>query len=356
MSDEFASMIRPSAPPKIIDGSYSEDQHCRLVDFVRDAGPWQMILAQHFASPEEVVATMSGSVPEGVELTWDMFMSPNFRGYLAKYGVCLHREIEDCFYNQKFLDMVRGYWGAEYAMPENMLFNINGPCGSSDPAHIDATSFRGVSQRNAPIYLLNTMSKSQLFKKWQARKAQIVTWFYKGTVGGGFTFWPDSPLGQPARIAAPMWNRGVVAENEMMFHRAEANGPADQRKPVGLALNSLFEADPDVADGWQITTDGKVIQKVSAQEMRLMVHWGADVFMDYAELKAYMEHTDDLSLDQVFETFIKDLRARGHVFEVPSDPLRDKVFIRLLISVYDTGIPRTYPAEAPGPHEQREAA
>jgi hypothetical protein len=355
MSEEFAALIRPSAPPRVIDGAYSEDQHRRLVDFIRTKGPWQMILAQHFASPEEVLATTSGSVPEGVELTWDMFLTPNFRGYLAKYGVCLHREVEDCFYNQTFLDLVRSYWGADYAMPDNMLFNINGPCGSNDAAHIDATSFRGVNQRNAPIYLLNTMSKSQLVRKWQARKAQVVTWFYKGTVGGGFTYWPNGLLAEPARIPAPMWNRAVVAENEMMFHRAEANGPAEERKPSGLAFNSLFDADPEIDDGWRITTDGKVVQKVPAQEMRLMIHWGANVFMDYAELKTHMEHTDDLTLDQVFDTFIKDLRSRGHVFEVPSDPLRDKNFIRLLVSVYDPGVPRIYPADAPGPHQQAAA-
>jgi hypothetical protein len=356
VSEDLVSLIRPVAQPRVIDGAYSEDQHKRLVEFIRGAGPWQMILAQHFASPEEVVATTSGSVPEGVELTWDMFLTPNFRGYLAKYGACLHPELADCFYNLKFLELVRSYWGAQYAVPENMLFNINGPCGSNDPAHIDATSFRGVNQRNAPIYLLNTMSKSQLFRKWQARKAQVVTWFYKGSIGGGFTYWPEGPLEQPARIAAPMWNRAVVAENEMMFHRAEANGPADQHKPEGLAFNSLFGADPDVAEGWQITTGAQVVQKIPAQEMRLMVHWGADIFMDYAELKMVMEHTDDLTLDQVFDTFIKDLRARGHVFEVPSDPLRDKAFIRLLTSVYDPGVPRIYPAEAPGPNGRQMAA
>ncbi|HEY4547200.1 MAG TPA: hypothetical protein VIG90_12355 [Pedomonas sp.] len=356
MPEDTPTIIRPVSKPIIVDGAYSDDQHDRIVRLVRDKGPWQMILAQHFASAEEVVATMSGSMPEGVTPTFDMFLTPNFRGYLAKYGTCLHPEIEDCFLNQKFLDMVRGYWKADYASPDNMLFNINGPCHSHDPAHIDATAFRGINQRNTPIYLLNTMSKSGLFTKWQAKKAQIVTWFYKGTIGGGFTYWPNGQFAEPARIAAPMWNRGVVVENERMFHRAEANGPLDQRMPEGLAFESLFSSDPDAADGWQITTGEKVIQKVPAQEMRLMVHWGAEIFMDYAELKMVMEHTDDLTHDQVFDMFIKDLRARGHSFEVPTDPMRDQSFIKLLTKVYDTGAPRIYPAEAPGPHQPQLAA
>lgn len=351
MSGDISAVIRPVAEPQIIENTYSDDQHARLIKLVREKGPWKMILAQHFASAEEVVATLSGAMPEGVEPTFDMFLTPNFRGYLAQHGVCLYPEIEDCFHNSKFLDLVRGYWKADYAQPDNMLFNINGPCVSHDPAHIDATAFRGIDQQNAPIWLMNTMTKSGLFKPWQRKKAQVIGWFYKGTVGGGFTYWPEGPKAAPKRIPAPMWNRAVVVENEMMFHRAEPNGPVDQRMPKGLAFESLFGADPDVADGWQITTDGQVIQSVPAQEMRFLVHWGADIFMDYEELKKVKEHTDDLSHDQVFDMFIADLRERGQTFEVPTDPVRDPAFIRLLTQVYDPGAPSQYPAEAPGPHQ-----
>ena len=73
-------------------------------------------------------------------------------------------------------------------------------------------------------------------------------------------------------------------------------------------------------------------------------------------MKAAVEHLDDLSHDQVFDMFIKDLRARGHTFEVPTDPIRDPNFIRLLTQAYDAGPPRHYPAEAPGPHQQQLAA
>lgn len=349
MSANSPYVIKPVAPPQLIENAYTPDQHARLINLIRTKGPWQLILAQHFASPEEVVATTSGSVPKDVKLTWDMFLSPVFRGYLAKFGTCLHPEIEDCFLNEKFLKLVRGYWKADYAKPDNMLFSINGPCGSSDAAHIDATAYRGVNQQNAPIWLLNTMTKSGLFHQWRTKKAQLVGWFYKGTVGGGFTYWPEGPAASPKRVAPPMWNRAVLVENEMMYHRGESNGPVDQRRPQGLTLESLFGADPHVADGWQITTKGEVIQKVPAQELRLMVHWSADVFKDYAELKQHMEHSDDLTLNQVFEMFVKDLKARGHTFETPTDPVRDQAFIGLLTQVYDPGVPKIYPAEAPGP-------
>lgn len=356
MARDLASLIRPIAEPRILDGVYSADQHRRMVEVVRREGPWQLILAQHFASAEEVIATMSGAMPEGVVPTFDMFLTPNFRGYFAKYGTCLYPELEDCFHNSEFLAQARSYWNADYARPENMLFNIQGPSHSHDPAHLDATQFRGISQKNTPIWLMNTMTKSGLFQNWLMKKAQIIAWFYKGTIGGGFTYWPQGPLAEPKRLAAPMWNRAVVVQNEMMYHRGEANGPIDQRMPKGLAFESLFAADPAVADGWQITTGGDVIQKIPAEEMRFLVHWGAEVYSDLAELRMVMEHSDDLTHDQVFDIFIKDLADRGQSFEVPTDPLHDRTFIKLLTSVYDLGTPRIYPLEAPGPHQQQLAA
>lgn len=349
MPTDLASVIRPVAEPRIFDGAYSEEQHRRLIDVVRREGPWKLILAQHFASAEEVVATMSGAMPQGVTPTFDMFVTPSFRGYFAKYGTCLYPELEDCFLNPSFLGQVRSYWKADYARPDNLLFNIQGPAHSFDPGHLDATQFRGISQKNTPIWLMNTMSKSGLFSKWLMKKAQVITWFYQGSLGGGFTYWPEGPMAQPKRIPAPMWNRAVVVQNEMMYHRGEPNGPLDQRMPRGLAFESLFGADPDVADGWQVTTNGEVIQKIPADEMRFLVHWSAEIYADYDELKMVMEQTDDLTHEQVFDMFIKDLRVRGETFEVPSDPLHDREFIKLLNKVYDLGLPRIYPAEAPGP-------
>jgi hypothetical protein len=355
MSIELANELRPVSEPRVLEGVYTEDQHRRLMDVVRREGPWKLILAQHFSSAEEVVATLSGHLPEGVTPTFDMFLTTNFRGYLAENGTCLYPELEDCFYNSTFIEHARSYWKAKYAQPTMMLFNIYGAANSHDPGHLDGVNFRGLTHANSPIWLANTMGKSGLFKPYLKKMAQVLTWFYRGEIGGGFTYWPDGPFGQPKRIAAPMWNKGVLVQNEMMYHRVEPCGPVERRHPEGLAFNSLFGADPSVPDGWQITTDNKVIQRVPSEEVRFLVHWSADVYEDYAELKQNMDHTDDLTHDQVFDTFIKDLRSRGLKFDVPSDPLNDVDFINLLSGTYDVGTPRIYPAEAPGPHEVQAA-
>jgi hypothetical protein len=181
------------------------------------------------------------------------------------------------------------------------------------------------------------------------KKAQVITWFYKGEIGGGFTYWPEGPHRQPKRIPAPMWNRAVVVQNEMMYHRGEPNGPQEMRYPAGLALNSVIEADPQDNTGWRITTDGKVIQHIPADEIRFLVHWGAELYEDLAEMRKVMDHTDDLTIDRIIDMFIKDLAERGITYKTPADPLHDQAFITQLISVYDVGAPSIYPAEAPGP-------
>ena len=346
MQANAADRFRPVAPPQIIENAYSEDQHRRLLGVVRQHGPWQLILAENFKTPEEVIATTSGKLPEGVELTWDMILTPVFRGYLARQGVCFYPELEDCYYNSRFLQLVRNYWGAMYAEPETFLFNIQGPTPIGGPPHLDGTVFRGMTMENTPLWLLLTMAKSCLFRRWQARKGQVIAWYYRGRIGGGFNCWPNGPKGDPLQVNAPMWGRAVVVENEMMFHHGQACGPVAQRKPRGLDISSRLGADPDTPDGWRITTGEAVNQKIAAQDLRLLVHWGARVYMDFTELKVAFDHTDDITRDQALNMLVDDMRRQGVSFETPTDPMNDRAFIGLVSRVYDIGGPTNIPPDA----------
>jgi hypothetical protein len=131
----------------------------------------------------------------------------------------------------------------------------------------------------------------------------------------------------------------------MMFHTAEACGPAAQRMPKGLAFHSLMGPDPERAGGWRITTDGEVIQRVPEEELRFLVHWGSALYMDLAELKTAVDHTDDISHERVFDLLLDDLTKRGVRFEKPSDPLTDRRFIALLNDVYGIEKPLHFPPE-----------
>ena len=347
MLRELAENFRPVAPPRLIENAYSADQHARLLKVVRENGPWPLIMAENFKTPEEVIATTSGTIPEGVTLTWDMIgLNPVFRGYLARGGTCFYPEIEDCYYNSRFLDLVRGYWGCQYAEPETFLFNIQGPTSIGGPPHLDGTVFRGMTMENTPLWLLLTMAKSCLFNHWRSKKGQVIAWYYNGQIGGGFNCWPDGPSREPLQINAPMWGRAVVVENEMMFHHGQAAGAVARRKPEGMDISTTFGADPEVSNGWQLETFGSVNQKVPEQEMRFLVHWGARLFTDMADLTRTYEHTDDISPETAIGMLCDDMRKRGVVFEEPSDPFHDNAFVRLVSQVYDIGGPENIPPEA----------
>jgi len=352
---ELSDILRPAAPPRQLENLYTEEQKRRLLDVVHDKGEWQLIIAQHFASPEELIATFAGGFPEGFTPTLDMFLTPTFRGFLANYSAVLYPELHDVFYNEAFLAHARSYWGGAYAKPQMMLFNVNGPCGNNDPGHLDAPSFRGLRYENSPTWLLSIMGRSGLFKDYLIKMAQVITWFSHDPASG-FTYWPNGPLKKPERLASPVYNRGVLVQNEMMVHRGEGNGPVERQRPAGLGFDSVFTGEKDDPDGWIVKTGDQVVERYHTDDLRFLVHWSAEVFHDFAELKKNMEGSDDLTPDRVFEMLIKDVRSNGIQIETPSDPMHDPVFIKTLNGAYDYGGPAEYPAEAPRGGLYEEAA
>src|SRR3954451_8653752 len=304
-------LLRPVSAPRVLEGVYTDAQHERMLDVIKRAGPWPTITAHHFDTVEELVATSSGPMRDGESggLTLDDIATAHFRGYFAKNSVSFHPELDDCFYNSAFLALVRDYWGAEYAKPTHMLFNLCGPHHSGLNAHLDAVTFRGVRIENSPVWLQNVMGRSGLFADYMVKMAQVITWWYLGE-NGTFTYWPDGPLGEPSRLEHPLWNKGVVVQNEMMFHRGDPTGRPDERDITGLKNRSLLQHDDDT-DDWVITTDGEVIRRHRSQEMRLLVHWSAEVQADIQELEPNLDRFSDLTFDPLFERLLADLRARA---------------------------------------------
>jgi hypothetical protein len=67
----IAPVLRPVAPPRVVEGVYTDDQHARILQVVKAHGPWPTITAHHFDTIEELVATSTGVVPDGLSLTLD---------------------------------------------------------------------------------------------------------------------------------------------------------------------------------------------------------------------------------------------------------------------------------------------
>ncbi len=341
-------VLRPVAPPRVIQDVYTEDQHRRLLQVVKDHGPWPTIASHHFDSVEELVATTVGVMAEGLDLTLDDIAAPLFRGFYGQNSVCFHPEVHDCFYNADFIEIAKDYWGAEYAKPTMMLFNICGPHPSIGPApaHLDAVTFRGIRYDNTPVWLLNCMGKSGLFTDHVVKMAQVIAWWFVGE-NGTFTYWPDGPFGEPSVLEHPLWNKGVVVQNELMFHRGDPVGPFDCPPVEGLAHRSQFGYDP-AEDLWRITTDGEVVHTYPTADLRLLVHWNAEVYDDMDEVRKVMDHTDDLTLDEVVGRLLVDMRSRGTAVAEPSDPLGDIDFMRSVMETY-TIAPTTEWISVPDP-------
>ena len=97
------------------------------------------------------------------------------------------------------------------------------------------------------------MGKSGLFTDYLIKMAQVITWFSLDE-GSGFTYWPEGPLKAPKRVLPPIYNRGVVVQNEMMVHRGEANGPLDYRsRPGWLSTRCSPATRPIATSGYSRT-------------------------------------------------------------------------------------------------------
>lgn len=337
--------MTPVAPPKFLTDVFTDDETARLFGVLRTKGPWPLIASIYFKSVEELLAVSGGKATSNEKLDLSDFLTPAFRGFFGNNGIVYEESVHDIFYSRKLLDLVKGMHGARYGAPYLFQFNIQGPSPALDNGHFDGRSWRGMDPTNTPAWLISVMAKSGLFDAWEVKAGQVIVYHYDSDIDGGFTYWPDGPDGQPRRFAPPFRNSGILTDNQRMFHRGEACGPRDRRDlPEGMTLHSRLEADGE--EDWKITTDGAMVARYKANEMRTLFHYSAHVFTDMAEVKQYYDHTDDLDRDRAFEMLIDDLKRRGVSFKVPSDPLNDREFIATLTRTYEMA-PSIFPEEAP---------
>lgn len=346
LAEKRAAELIPFAPPRVRHDVFSPEQVEALFAAVHRGPANGLLVRQLFKSAEEIVAATSGTMPEG--LTLDDFLAPMFHGYLAKNSACLDPLIESAFYNPKLMGWARDYFQAGIVMPRQLHFNYGPPQPSADPGHFDSSSYRGMDSTNTPIWLLSVMTNSRLFRDFKIQLAAVVTWFWRSSDHGGFTYWPDGGHQPPKRVPAPFWNTAVVAENESMYHRGETSGtPADWGKAKGLTFDSVIEGDPAGADRWQVRNGETVIARLRTEEIRWLFHWTAECYPDYETFRVRADHLDDLTPQRVADIFMRDLRERGVAFAEPADVFTDEAFKAVLLRHYSIGSPKSYPADAP---------
>ena len=88
-----------------------------MLDVVKADGPWPTITSHHFDTVDELIATSTGVVPEGPDLTLDDIATAALPRLLRPELGRLLPRARRLLLQQRLPRPVRGYWGAKYAQP-----------------------------------------------------------------------------------------------------------------------------------------------------------------------------------------------------------------------------------------------
>lgn len=286
-----------------------------------------------FEDPEAVMALVRKSAPypltayvsrrdeDGRDVPW-------FRVFWAHSRQVKVKGAEPFFYNERFIEAAKTSFGAKVVIPSTTLVNVTTPMAGAPP-HRDLPFFRGAERY--PHWVLSAMGYSELFHDWAVPVASMLTWFYKGA-GGDFEYWPDGADAPSQLVKAPLWNVGVVSDNEYMWHRVGGVGhPHEYKKPGELSRQARLHA-PE-GGGWEIHDRGQV-EKLGPDQARVSILWKGYAFADQATADEYNNHTNDLDHEKIVDVFAADLRERGIPFRRPVDPMADPEWKSLIMKTY----------------------
>jgi hypothetical protein len=260
-----------------------------------------------------------------------MMIAPNFRGDWA-YEVPLVDGVEPLLFHEGFRDAARQVFGAKLVRPQQVYANLTWQLPfAQGPGHTDVPAFRGIDRTEYPTQLLSVMGHSRLFEKYRVRIATAVAWFYQGR-DGGFEYWPEGPAGPLQIHEGAIFNTAIVGDNDFMYHRVRPVGHLEDGMPGPMTLETRLER----SDGerWQLVEGDRVLGSPHYEDLRISVSWKANIFADAAEECLYDDHSEDLTIDAVWEGFYRDLSLRGESFEEAGDPLHDEPFTELIGRVY----------------------
>ncbi len=289
-----------------------------------------------YDDPDRVWDLVTGGAPYPLMMslagyamsTVDHAAMPWFRKYWAVNRELISAEADGLFRAPRFLDTVRELMGTEHVLPYQAMVNLMGPMDAG-AAHLDTPTFRS---EPLPLWLRLEMGASELFERWRIPVCGAVSWFRYDGPGGEYEYWPDGPDAPSASEDPPFDNVAVFGDNDRMFHRVGAIGTSDDRLPAGSVSGDATLHHRD--DGtWAIVDHGEALVLDSTQ-LRVSILWTAMCFASAEELRLMEDGEDLLTLEQVTETFARDLTERGERFGLPADPAADAEWVRLLEREY----------------------
>jgi hypothetical protein len=238
-----------------------------------------------------------------------------FRESYAYGDEVLAPGIEPFLHHEGFVEAARSLFGRPLIEPAIVFANLLVP-GQELAIHTDVPEFRGINRKRHPQWLIVAMHHSKLFDEWRMPIATGVAWFHD-CKGGEFAFYPDGAAGAP--IAHEVrYNTALLLDTDSVFHGVDrvaesSSVPVDGLKP-GMRL--VFRGDGE----WAVIDKEAELRRYRWNELRFSISWKAYCFADEAERRAWREHADDLSVEDVVDRLVGDLRSRGVIRgDVPAE-------------------------------------
>jgi hypothetical protein len=213
----------------------------------------------------------------------------------------------------QFIEAAQHVSGRRLIRPAIVYLNILVP-GQELALHTDVPEFRGANRTREPEWLLVAMHHSGRFERWRRHIATGVSW-YHDCEGGDFVYYPDGADHPPRRLRVRR-NTAILLDTDSVFHGID---------PVALRATALPPIEPGVRlhrddeAHWSVRRDGDVRAVYNWDDLRLSISWKAWCFADETELRINDDHSDDLTLDQIVDTFVDDLHQRGKIDGRPDD-------------------------------------
>lgn len=213
--------------------------------------------------------------------------------------------IEPFMEHPQMLSVARDISGCGEVEPAIVYANLLIP-GQELAIHTDVPEFRGANRMNAPQWLLVCMLHSGLFDRWRIPILTCVSWF-GAAQGGAFTFYPAGALGSREAIPAKH-NTAILIDTDSVFHGVER---------VRESLPDLPPIDPVSrlhflgGERWALQRDNNTLAEYAWSEIRYSISWKGYCFRDQAERARWLDHSDDLCLDDIVDTMERELRRRG---------------------------------------------
>jgi len=239
--------------------------------------------------------------------------SSYLRATYAAHGEPLVAGIEEILRNNRLASMAAEVFDADIVVPLTVYANVYLP-GQVLDVHTDIPAFRGVELGQAPAWLLVAMHHSGLFERWRIPIATVIG-HPNTSQGGEFSYFPPAaPPGVPSVITLdPPSNSAVALDADTIFHRVDQVAGETTLLPELAKGAYLVPSRPTLWRLCRREPAGALLGTFRNEEIRYTISWKAYCFPDENSRQTWIDHTDDLRLDEIIPMLTELLCDRGEL-------------------------------------------